>query len=127
MSTTAERAMERLARSITQAFTELRTATYSGSKPVGSVQVPVKCETTASKAGMGFAGTGLKLSIGDRVATFDAEGQLVGTVDLTREMTEQRRQQEEQHRKINEEIAARHRAEAIKRGDFSKVDWGGSR
>ena len=121
--TTAERAMDRLAKGITNAFQGMAPDAGFGRGPV---PILVRCETTTARS-MGFAGTGLKITIVNRTATFDADGNLVGTVDETEQAMEDRRKIDMEKEAREEAAVKLRRAEAIKRGDFSKVDWGGSR
>lgn len=157
MSTTAQRAMERLARAINQAFSGatmfVRDADFAQYGGGTNEPVPVKAEALGVKSG-GVAGTGIRLTIGNRTVTFDENGQLVGVEGLkatkpdTRtvaEVLEQRKHavmggccnrfadqmgcdclEKAKAREARPEFVNPPPPAQTRPGDFSKVDWGRS-
>lgn len=114
--TTAQRAMERLAKSITVAF-----PTVKVEEMAYLITVPVKCETVELKGSTGFATSGLRLTIGNRVLTTNEHGEITKLeqdgkeIDVRQLLREPARA--EQNKRATET--------AKNVGDFSKVDWGG--
>jgi hypothetical protein len=114
VSTTAQRTLERLAKSINRAFSGMYVIAQTSTAP--RVNVRVCCETVDAKTGMGFGGTGIHVTIGGRTMTTDEGGNITALAEDGRELDLRQlpREPAPQPKQVDK---------PMKVGDFSNVDW----
>lgn len=119
--TTAQRALDRLAKSITAAFVGFGAdKVYPTPDAIIECSVPVSCVVVESSSrGAGFVGSGLKLTIGNRILLTNEHGEIVRVEQDGKELDLRQMQRDREAPKRRAEAA-----EQAKAGDFSKVDWG---